>query len=215
MLIHARRSLAITDAELVSATRVGDTASLGLLLQRHRAALYAAAVALLGSGERAQDAVQEACLIAMRRLPELRDPAAFGPWLRAIGRNVCLMERRRGGRELLVGDPADEGGLLAEGERELERHVLREWVWGAVDALPEVQRLAVMLRYFGRECSYEEIAEICAVPVGTVRSRLNAARHALAEQLLAEAAPDARVDERTEAWRSRFTDVIGALNRGD
>jgi RNA polymerase sigma-70 factor (ECF subfamily) len=209
------RSRAVTDAELVSTARAGDSASLGLLLERHRAALYAAAVALLGSAERAQDAVQETSLVAMRRLPELRDPAAFGPWLRVIGRHVCLMERRRGYRELLVDDPVDERGLLAEAEKELERHILRAWLWGAIDELPEGQRVAVMLRYFGRECSYEEIAEICAVPVGTVRSRLNAARHALAERLLAEATPDARVAERTDAWRSRFSDAIDALNRGD
>jgi RNA polymerase sigma-70 factor (ECF subfamily) len=208
------RSRAISDAELVSAARAGDMASLGLLVQRHRAALYAAAVGLLGSGERAQDAVQEASLVAMRRLCELRDPAAFGPWLRAIGRNVCLMERRRSHRELLVGDPVDENDLLAEGEHELERHMLREWVWGAIDGLSEGQRVAVMLRYFGRECSYGEIAEICAVPVGTVRSRLNTARHALAERLLAEATSDAGVPERTESWSSRLTDAIGGLNRG-
>lgn len=72
-------SRVVTDAELVSTARAGDPASLGLLLARHRAALYVAAVGLLGSVERAQDAVQEASLVAMRRLPELRDPAAFGP----------------------------------------------------------------------------------------------------------------------------------------
>lgn len=208
-------SRVVCDGALVWAARAGDTASLGCLLQRHRAALYADAVRILGSGEQAQDAVQEASLVAMRRLSELRDPAAFGPWLRAIGRNVCLMERRRGRREVLVGDWVDDRGLLADAEQELERHVLAGWVWGAIDGLPEGQRVAVMLRYFGRECSYEEIAEICAVPVGTVRSRLNAARHALAERLLADAAPDARVAERTEAWRSRLIEAIGALNRGD
>jgi len=209
------RSAAISDAELVSAARAGDWASVGVLLERHRASLYTAAVALLGCGERAQDAVQEASLVAMRRLCELRDPAAFGPWLQAIGRNVCLMERRRNHRELLVGDPVDDNDLLAEAEHELERHILREWVWGAIDELSEGQRVAVMLRYFGRECSYDEIAEICAVPVGTVRSRLNAARHALAERLLAEATPDVGVAERTESWRLRLTDAIGGLNRGD
>ena len=199
----------MTDTDLVRAARAGDVSALGTLLERHRAALYAVAVRFLGRGERAQDAVQDACVIALQRLDELRDPAAFGPWLRAIGRNACLMELRRSQRELLVGEP-----LQVEAEQELDRNALRAWVWGAVDALPEAQRVAVMLRYFGRERSYDEIAQICDVPIGTVRSRLSAARQTLAAQLLAAAAPDAPVDERTEAWRSRLAEAIGGLNVG-
>jgi RNA polymerase sigma-70 factor (ECF subfamily) len=199
----------MTDADLVRSAQAGDTAALGLLLARHRAGLRAVTVTKLGP-DRADDAVQDACVVALRRISELRHAAAFGPWLRAIAHNVCLMELRRDRRELLLAEPPDE----AVDDAELERHVLRAWLWGAVDTLPEEQRVAVMLRHFGHERSYEEIAEICAVPVGTVRSRLSAARRALGGALLAAAAPDARVDARTAAWRSRFAEAFDGLNHG-
>jgi RNA polymerase sigma-70 factor (ECF subfamily) len=198
-----------TDAELVHEARAGEPAALGLLLSRHRAALHAQAVSVLGCGERAQDAVQDACLIALCRLGELRDPAAFGAWLRAIGRSVCLMGLR--GPRL---DPLGDEHALSAADDELERHVLRTWVWGAVDALPEAQRVAVMLRYFGRTCSYEEIARITGVPVGTVRSRLNAARSNLAEALIRDATADAPVAARTETWQARLVEAIAGLNDG-
>ena len=190
---------------------------MGLVLQRYRPALYATALAILGHGERAQDAVQDASVIALRRLNELREPAAFGGWLCTIGRNVCLTELRRSRRELLVAElpvPAAKDSLRAY-EEEVERHALREWLWSALDDLPEGQRVVVMLRHFGRERSYQEIAEICDVRVGTVRSRLNVARHALADRLLdAAASPDA-IEDRDERWRSRLAEVLDGLNRGD
>ena len=129
---------------------------MGLLLHRHRPALYGTALAILGHGQRAQDAVQDASVIALRRLHELREPAAFGGWLCTIGRNVCLTELRRSRRELLVAElpvSAEEDALRAY-EEEVERHALREWLWNALDDLPEGQRLVVMLRHFGRDRSY-------------------------------------------------------------
>ena len=190
---------------------------MGLLLHRHRPALYATALAILGHGQRAQDAVQDASVIALRRLQELREPAAFGGWLCTIGRNVCLTELRRSRRELLVAElpmPAEEDALRAY-EEEVERHALREWLCSALDDLSEGQRLVVMLRHFGRDRSYQEIAEICDVPIGTVRSRLNAARHVLAERLLDAATSLNAIDDRDERWQSRLTEVLDGLNRGD
>ena len=70
----------------------------------------------------------------------------------------------------------------------VERSALRDWVWTALERLPEPQRVAVMLRHFSTANSYSAIADICDVPVGTVRSRLNAARRRLADELLATAA---------------------------
>ena len=91
--------------------------------------------------------------------------------------------------------------MLRAAEEELERHALADWLWSAIDALPERQRLTVILRYFGPSRSYEEIAQIAAVPIGTVRSRLNAARCTLADRLCATAAPHESVTARAELWR--------------
>jgi RNA polymerase sigma-70 factor (ECF subfamily) len=64
---------------------------------------------------------------------------------------------------------------------------MREWVWQALGTLSADEQLAVMLRHFTRCTSYAEIARVTAVPVGTVRSRLNRARARLAGTLLAAA----------------------------
>lgn len=69
-------------------------------------------------------------------------------------------------------------------------------MWAAIERLPEPQRIAIILRHFSSASSYEAIAELCDVPVGTVRSRLSTARARLAEELLATAA--ATHTDRTE-----------------
>jgi DNA-directed RNA polymerase specialized sigma24 family protein len=81
----------LSDAELVRAAKGGDAASLGTLLERYRAPLYAQALRILGHRPEAQDAVQEAFIIALRRINQLREPEAVGEWQRTILRNVCLM----------------------------------------------------------------------------------------------------------------------------
>lgn len=69
----------------------------------------------------------------------------------------------------------------------LDRHALRDWVWSALEDLSPGLRLVTMLRYFTDVTSYEDIAALCAVPVGTVRSRLHQARAKLADSLLSSA----------------------------
>jgi RNA polymerase sigma-70 factor (ECF subfamily) len=182
------------DAALVRAAQAGDVAALGTLLERHRALLHAIAVSMLGHGPQAEDAVHDAFVIALRRIGDLREPAAARGWLKAIVSNVCLAQLRRRAVE-----PRGEAVDASAGDtvqEALERCVLRDWVWTALARLSEPLRVPLVLRHFSRASSYEAIAEICGVPVGTVRSRLNAARANLADELLATAAaPHDDLDE--------------------
>ncbi len=178
----------LSDAELARAAQSGDAASFGILLERHRAPLYALALRFLGHGPDAQDAVQDAFLIALRMIDRLRKPEAVGGWLRGILRNVCLRrlrERRQG--EI----PFDElprrvepGFLESSVEEAIDRLAMREWVWSALGELPENLQATAMLRYFSGHSSYEEISVVLGVPVGTVKSRLSLAKLRLAEALL-------------------------------
>src|SRR5262249_5811480 len=77
----------------------------------------------------------------------------------------------------------DEGRV----EDHIESAQLRDWVWSAISRLPEGVRAAMLLRYFASFESYEEIAGILGIPVGTVRSRLFDGKARLADLLLAEA----------------------------
>ncbi|MGW3635375.1 RNA polymerase sigma factor [Streptomyces sp. NPDC005122] len=176
------------DGDLACAARTGHAESLGLLLARHRAGMYAVALAVLGHGPDAEDAVQEAALIALRRIGDVRDPHGVGPWLRTIARNVCRA-RLRARSDLLIPDPATAlPARLQDGPPDpaeiLERHAMRDWVWTALEDLSPPLRLVAMLRYFTSATSYEDIAHLCGTPVGTVRSRLSQARKKLAEALL-------------------------------
>lgn len=179
----------MSETSLVPAAQQGDAAALGVLLARHEAGMRAAAVQILGYGADADDAVQDAMLIALRRITDLRDPAAAGPWLRSIVRNACRQYLRTT-RPVTIGDPQWWDNLRADGgdpQESVERTTTRDWVWLALDQLSEGDRLVVLLRHFSGVTDYEQIAAVCGIPVGTVRSRLHHARRVLTDQLRATA----------------------------
>ena len=175
------RPEAVTHAELAALARAGDAQALAALLERCRPWLYATAIGLLGNRSDALDALQDTYLTALLRLGELRDAAAASAWLHAVLRNTCLMQLRR--RRELPFDWVEPAGEAPDPEEMLEANSMREWVWQALEALPLEERIAVMLRYFTRCVSYDAIARVTGVPVGTVRSRLNRARTRLADAL--------------------------------
>jgi RNA polymerase sigma-70 factor, ECF subfamily len=134
------------DAELVRLARAGDEAGFGVLLRRHEARMLAVAYSVLGHGPDAQDAVQEAFLVAVSRLSALRDPEAVGAWLRGIVRNVSLATRR--GREPLPIDDVGEQAVAtaADPAEVLERQELKDWVWHALEGLTPNLRAVATLR---------------------------------------------------------------------
>ena len=177
----------LSDAELARAAQSGDAASLGILLERHRAPLYVLALRFLGHGPEIQDAVQDTFFIALRSIDRLREPEAVGGWLRGILRNVCLRHLRERQKEIPFEElprRAESDFLESSVEETIDRLAMREWVWTALGRLPENLQATAMLRYFGRHSSYEEISAVFGVPVGTVKSRLNTAKLRLAESLL-------------------------------
>ncbi|MET7481948.1 sigma-70 family RNA polymerase sigma factor [Streptomyces sp. NPDC005538] len=209
-----------SDEELTLRAQAGEAGALGTLLTRHQAPMRAVALSLLGYGPDAEDAVQDAALTALRRIGDVREPAAVGAWLRAIVRNACRM-RLRANRETPGLDGLEQAYLRDVGpshpERLIEQHAMRDWIWDAVEELPQQQRLVLMLRHFSGITSYQEIAEACEVPVGTVRSRLNQARAKLAKVLLsteAEGHDDASAlteDSRAEAELTLAGAIRGQL----
>jgi RNA polymerase sigma-70 factor (ECF subfamily) len=197
--------------------RAGDAASLGLLLERHRPRLLATALRLVGFRPEAEDAVQETCLIAVRYLGSVRDPDAVGAWLETVLRRACLQNRRRWRGELLTESLPDMLDESPSVEDRIEQMELRDWIWGALQRLPDALRVTAMLRYFGSYDSYDEVAAILGTPIGTVRSRLSQAKIKLADALLASAgliddALRVRSNDRALRWTNAFT---GIFRRGD
>jgi RNA polymerase sigma factor (sigma-70 family) len=209
----------LSDAELLRAAQNGDTVSLGLLLERYRGSLYAQALRILGYGPQAEDAVHDTFLVALRKIDQVREPDAVGGWLHAVLRNVCLMRLRAQQGEVLFDELyRHTAGDLSEpsAEEAIERLAMREWVWTALGKLPEVLRVTAMLRYFGSYNSYEEIAAILGVPVGTVRSRLSQVKRKLAEALLQTAGlAHGEARKRTESSARFFAEFYGLHNQGE
>jgi RNA polymerase sigma-70 factor (ECF subfamily) len=205
------------DTDLVFAAQAGDTASLGVLIERHRAGMQAVALSVLGYGPDAEDAVQDASLVALRRIDGLRDPTAAGPWLRTIVRNACRMRLRASSTSLATALPdAELPSREPTPDELLDRRATRDWVWCALEGLSEPVRLVALLRYFSDVTSYDQIAALCGIPVGTVRSRLNQARIKLTEGLKAAAA-DRHGDAAsfTAARRRDAEEVLRAARNGE
>jgi RNA polymerase sigma factor (sigma-70 family) len=204
----------LPEVELVRGAQSGDSLSLGLLLQQHEAGMRAVALSILGYSADTEDAVQDATLTAVRRISELRDPAMAGPWLRAITRNRCLMQLRARREFPLAADLSLRSGEPTP-EEVIDRHALRDWIWQSIEELSEPLRLVVILRYFSGISSYDQIAAICEIPVGTVRSRLSQARGKLAEALRATAVrAHADVGQLMRARRTEALEMLAAAERG-
>lgn len=135
----------------------------------------------------AEDATQECYVRALHHFDSYRGPA-MKPWLLAILRNVCNAEFVRRNKQESPADPAEEETTgedvamwqepQASPESELLRAQSSETIRRLVTALPQPFREAIVLREMN-DLSYQEIAQIAGVPVGTVMSRLARARSML------------------------------------
>jgi RNA polymerase sigma-70 factor, ECF subfamily len=148
--------------------------------------VYTMARYLLRDKADADDAVQECYLRALRHFDSYRGPA-MKPWLLAILRNVCNAEfaRRATQRTTSVGEPEEDTTdeplwqePQASPETEMIRHHDGDAIRRLIAALPPAFREVVVLRDINN-LSYRDIAEVAAVPVGTVMSRLARARSML------------------------------------
>jgi RNA polymerase sigma-70 factor (ECF subfamily) len=146
--------------------------------------VYTLARYLMRNAADAEDAVQECYLRALRHFDSYRGPA-MKPWLLAILRNVCNAEFARRSKEEVPTDYAQEDSLTEEmpmwqePQASPEKVMLRQQdsatIRRLVAQLPAPFREAIVLREIN-DLSYQEIAEVAGVPVGTVMSRLARAR---------------------------------------
>jgi RNA polymerase sigma-70 factor, ECF subfamily len=166
---------------LVRAARRGDHRAFAELVDLYDDRLRALAFHLLGSREAMDEALQETYLCAYRGLPQFRGEAAVGTWLYRIAYTTCLQRLRRPERFV----PTDEEELeaLAPPSSDLADDVaLHDQVRRALGALTPEQRAAVLLIHRDG-LSYASAAKILDVPIGTVASRVAAARVILGDEL--------------------------------
>ncbi|MBY6263211.1 RNA polymerase sigma factor [Azospirillum sp. 412522] len=130
----------------------------------------------------ADDLVQQTCLRALERHRQFQPGSRIDHWLFAILNSVWLNEVRSRRVRFGQGTVDAEASLEVDGAREAEAKVLAGQVMRLVGDLPEAQRAAVFLAYV-EGLTYREVAAVLDVPVGTVMSRLAAARAKLADRM--------------------------------
>ncbi len=177
------------DRDLVDRARKGDREAFAVLVHQVSDSLYAVAFRILRDTGTAEDALQNALVLAWRRIPKLRDPDRFEAWIHRILVHACYDESQRARhwkadvRVLPMGGPStpDSSAALADRD-ELER---------AFRQLPIEQRAVFVLHHY-LGLPLVEVAELLEIPAGTARSRLHYAIAGLRDALTASAEPIAR-----------------------
>lgn len=181
------------EAAWARSAAAGDKSAFGRLVERHKASVYGLCYRLLGASDEARDAAQETFVRAYLGMREFDDAQPFSAWALRIARNHCIDQlRRRRPTLTLAGEAREEdttgvapelpdrqamGGEQAVQELEAQRDLDR-----AVARLSPRYREVISLFHVQHK-SYAEIAEILAVPMGTVMTWLHRARKELRAQL--------------------------------
>lgn len=178
-----RRHLVDEDQLLIERALAGDQAAFGQLALRYQDRLYAAMLGVTGSAEEAEDVVQDALVRAFLKLDSFQQNSQFFTWLYRIAFNVALSRHRRRRSRISIDSTRDTSGMEPVDDGELpDEPLLRservDLVRRALARLTEQHRAILVLREM-EECSYEAIAEILNISIGTVRSRISRARSQL------------------------------------
>jgi len=172
------------DNDLIGLFRKGALFAFEALVRKYQDRIYNLCRYMLQNPEDAQDAAQDAAqdvfLKAYRALKDFRPESSFYTWLYRIALNTCLDYRRKSRREALRNEPLPEDLPSDEPfpEQLYESEEISESVQLALQKLPEKLRAAIVLREI-EALSYEEIAEVLYISMGTVKSRISRAREQL------------------------------------
>lgn len=188
-----------TMVTLVERAQAGERQAFRDLVEAHADRIFNYLYHLLGDREEAEDLAQETFLRAWQSLERFRGGAAFSTWLYRIATNLAVdavrRRRRRCPAESLDAPVETEDGEIrrevvgrvAGPDEELVREELQRAVWASIRELPPKLQ-PVLVLYDFQQLSYEEIARILRIPLGTVKSRLFHARQQL-KRILASKLP--------------------------
>jgi RNA polymerase sigma-70 factor (ECF subfamily) len=178
------------EIDLVRRAAAGDQDAFAVLVRLHQRQIYALALRMLHDSEEAVEATQDVFLAAWQNLGGFRGDSQLATWLYRIAYNHCLKIAERRRREAQT--RAELASASARAERPAARFSqmqaqaalrdLCDLVRAEIDNLPPKYRAVLALRHL-QDLSYEEIAEVLRVPIGTVKTHLFRARALLKERL--------------------------------
>lgn len=175
------------DVLLVSACKKGDQDAFSLLVQRYQRRIFNLVFRMLQNYDEASEITQETFLAAWQGLPAFRGDARFTTWLYRIAYNCALKQLEARKRDQVL-----QAALQSEQALEDEDHCLthlarldsQELVQEQLSQLPPKYRAVLILRHL-QDMTYEEMAEVLTVPIGTIKTHLFRARNLLKERLQA------------------------------
>lgn len=188
------RDMQADDKGLIQRCKQGELEAFNELVARYEKLVFHVAYRLSGNYDDANDVAQEAFIRVFNSIGTFRGDANFTTWLYRIITNVYLDERKKAKAHMQTSiddyieleensvsrQIVDDGPTPEQSVQKMERDQILQQ---AIMSLPEYQRVMIVL-YHTQGKSYEEIAEIMNLAIGTVKSRLNRARLALKEKLL-------------------------------
>ena len=181
----------LSEQDLIAAAKRGDQDAFEALIHLYEKKVFALTRRLCSNPDDAQEAAQEAFLAAWQGLPFFRGDSSFATWLYRLTSNACMDLLRKEQRHQSAAGPSldDEEIELpvtaSEGDphAEAERAELKETIEAGLRSLQPEYRAVLLLREIHQR-SYDEIADILDVDLGTVKSRINRGRKLLRKFLL-------------------------------
>lgn len=177
----------INESLLIEKAIAGDPNSFSELVNLHQLFLYNLALRAVSNQQEAQDITQETFIRAWRNIKKFRLESSFRTWLYRILMNLCYDRYPRLQRDYKSLSIEEEGFDLPVPNR-MDQYVDQEelciFVHEHLQSLPEIYRLVLSMR-FQQELSYQEIAEIMDMPIGTVKTTIYRAKAQLKERFLA------------------------------
>ncbi len=194
-----------TDHDWVERARRGEPAAVGELYHRYWRAARAAAYGVTGDFALAEDAASEAFCAALENLPDLRDPARFGPWLRTIV--VRVARRLKRAKPTPPEIRRGESTFALAPSTQAERSEMALMIHEAVGNLSETLRETIGLFYF-EGYSVAEAARFLDIPPGTVKRRLHEGRQRLRTAIEQIRQGDKPMDTQREQVLQRLKDLL-------
>src|SRR2546425_3828664 len=179
----------LADGELVQTAVAGREASFEEIVRRYQRPIAAYVYRMVGDYDSALDLTQEVFIKVYNSLSRYRSEFKFSTWIYKIAHNAAIDHLRRGSaREQTLGDGPGSGRAEVAIERRLspeqesERNERCSEIELVVQTLPHAYRELIVLRH-SNDLSYDEIAEVTGLPLGTVKNRLFRSREAMRDLL--------------------------------
>lgn len=196
-----------TDLNLVKRARNGDRDAFSVLLERYQRRLYSVCLGIVRNPDDAQDRLQETAVKVFLNLERFEGQSSFYTWAYRIASNVCIdfLRKKKRQRTVDYDDGIARDGDVVEGEdllpsrlglnpaRVHARKELMDKLTEALDTLSDTHRTIIILREVDG-LSYQEIADLTEVSIGTVMSRLHHARKNLQRALADYVGDDLKVE---------------------